>query len=530
MADRQLQTILNSGGINSIYLGGTAASDKVQKQSDIAGFQTSITTNTNNIATNTTNIAAADTKANQFQKTGVKSGFVATITDQPVNDADTAEVTLQASGSIGQIATKNQTTGEITLASIALTNNLVFEVPRISAFLLFKQYDGTTLSEAAGFAHLSFDSGTSTYRKTDVAPFIYTIQWVESQPNPSQLKNHIQFAKIFGGSTAPNWAIDTRLVTSTNPTDLEAYALFGNLVLGAYPTLNIADNTKLNMSTYTAFRLDSGQFRDDNWMKIPAIDDIMAGGSNGAGGRSNAAKGHLYNLKIKDNDLASWSYAGTTITLNTTVAHKFEVGNLILVEGLTATTNAPNSAAYPDDTTKQVWEQNTKWTVSAVPTTTSLQFVADVAPTGTPAFDGSGGQISKNNIGLIEIVDIAPGGTYAQWWNYYDDSASKFPSTRHLPVALASNEATTHEIDTFTNWNENNIVLIWGQFVSSGSEAFDDAKSIALYPLLENSRAGKPGGSSSLGRVVSLGNQSDLSGAELLPSTQFFNYSKGGVF
>lgn len=37
MVDRELQTILNSGGINTIYLGGTASTDKVQKKSDLTG-------------------------------------------------------------------------------------------------------------------------------------------------------------------------------------------------------------------------------------------------------------------------------------------------------------------------------------------------------------------------------------------------------------------------------------------------------------------------------------------------------------
>lgn len=35
MADQQLQTILNSGGISSMYIGGTASTDKVQKKSDV---------------------------------------------------------------------------------------------------------------------------------------------------------------------------------------------------------------------------------------------------------------------------------------------------------------------------------------------------------------------------------------------------------------------------------------------------------------------------------------------------------------
>ena len=43
MADenKELQTILNSGGINSIYLGGTVSTDKAQKKSDMTGANVS---------------------------------------------------------------------------------------------------------------------------------------------------------------------------------------------------------------------------------------------------------------------------------------------------------------------------------------------------------------------------------------------------------------------------------------------------------------------------------------------------------
>jgi len=37
MADKELQTILNSGGVNTIYLGGTSSTHKVQKKSDMTG-------------------------------------------------------------------------------------------------------------------------------------------------------------------------------------------------------------------------------------------------------------------------------------------------------------------------------------------------------------------------------------------------------------------------------------------------------------------------------------------------------------
>jgi len=41
VADKELQTILNSGGINSIYLGGATSTHKVQKKSDMTGANVS---------------------------------------------------------------------------------------------------------------------------------------------------------------------------------------------------------------------------------------------------------------------------------------------------------------------------------------------------------------------------------------------------------------------------------------------------------------------------------------------------------
>lgn len=43
MADSQLQTILNSGGISSMYIGGTTTADKVLKKSEVDAFDNSAT-------------------------------------------------------------------------------------------------------------------------------------------------------------------------------------------------------------------------------------------------------------------------------------------------------------------------------------------------------------------------------------------------------------------------------------------------------------------------------------------------------
>jgi len=40
--------------------------------------------------------------------------------------------------------------------------------------------------------------------------------------------------------------------------------------------------------------------------------------------------------------VTSWSYSGTTVTLNLAASHPFKVGDYATVSGLTATTGAPN--------------------------------------------------------------------------------------------------------------------------------------------------------------------------------------------
>jgi microcystin-dependent protein len=65
--------------------------------------------------------------------------------------------------------------------------------------------------------------------------------------------------------------------------------------------------------------------------------------------------------------VSSWSYSGTTITVNTSIAHGLVVGSTGSLSGLTATTNAPNGTFV---------------TVS-VPSSTQFTFTANATPTGT---------------------------------------------------------------------------------------------------------------------------------------------------
>jgi len=66
--------------------------------------------------------------------------------------------------------------------------------------------------------------------------------------------------------------------------------------------------------------------------------------------------------------VSSWSYSGTTITINTSAIHNLIVGQYFRVSGLVATTNAPNG----------------RWQVASVVDTDTITFTADDTPTGTP--------------------------------------------------------------------------------------------------------------------------------------------------
>lgn len=70
----------------------------------------------------------------------------------------------------------------------------------------------------------------------------------------------------------------------------------------------------------------------------------------------------------KNITVSSWAFSGTTITVNTAVAHGLEIGSSFIIDGLVATTNAPNGT----------------WTVATVVDTDTITFIATNVPTGTP--------------------------------------------------------------------------------------------------------------------------------------------------
>lgn len=111
--DRELSDILNSGEISTIYLGGTASTDRAVKQSALDATNANVTTNTTNVATNTTDIAAIDTRVTSIEDSHTRlllasstaSSQQPTGTDTPLQvefgvAQSTTDIDISAAGAI----------------------------------------------------------------------------------------------------------------------------------------------------------------------------------------------------------------------------------------------------------------------------------------------------------------------------------------------------------------------------------------------------------------------------------------------
>jgi len=112
---------------------------------------------------------------------------------------------------------------------------------------------------------------------------------------------------------------------------------------------------------------DSGDFRCTSYAL--ASGEAIIGGASSAIDVSATAQTKIGDLSIGESvAVASWSFSGTTITINTSAIHNLSVGQFFTVDGLIATTNAPNG----------------RWEVATVADTDTITFVATDTPTGTP--------------------------------------------------------------------------------------------------------------------------------------------------
>ena len=98
--------------------------------------------------------------------------------------------------------------------------------------------------------------------------------------------------------------------------------------------------------------------------------------------------------------VTSWSFSGTTITVNTTTNHNLIVGKIFYISGLVATTNAPNGT----------------WTVATVEDTDTITFTATDTPTGSPTVSSalltSGLLNTKSNVKIVDFGTIVNNNRY----------------------------------------------------------------------------------------------------------------------
>jgi len=98
--------------------------------------------------------------------------------------------------------------------------------------------------------------------------------------------------------------------------------------------------------------------------------------------------------------VSSWSYSGTTITINTSTAHNLIVGKTFYIHGLESTTNAPNG----------------NWTVATVEDSDTITFTADDTPTGSPTVSSalitSGLLNTKSNVKIIDFGTVTNNNRY----------------------------------------------------------------------------------------------------------------------
>ena len=127
MADKQLATILNSGDINSIYLGGTASTDKVQKKSDLTGLNVTIDDTGLGVTANTVQEAFAI-----LAEVGITVMSGTNLTPQTIGTSATKVVlydTLQVEEGVG-------VEGDFANSKATITLDGVFKI-RFEAFVSY---------------------------------------------------------------------------------------------------------------------------------------------------------------------------------------------------------------------------------------------------------------------------------------------------------------------------------------------------------------------------------------------------------
>ena len=128
-----------------------------------------------------------------------------------------------------------------------------------------------------------------------------------------------------------------------------------------------------------------------------------------------------YNLRFTG---SSFSYSGTTITVNTSSAHNLAVNNQVDITGVTASSNPPNGRFY----------------VASVPSATQFTYIASATPTGTLSTGTVIGAIGNSSPAAQNV--IAP--SY-QYFFRVSHQISSVPTPSSFRAIL--NPASTGRVD-----------------------------------------------------------------------------------
>ena len=165
--------------------------------------------------------------------------------------------------------------------------------------------------------------------------------------------------------------------------------------------------------------------------------------------------------------VASWSYSGTTITVNTSAIHNLVVGQYFSVSGLVADTNAPNG----------------RWAVATVVDTDTITFTAVDTPTGTETVSSAEmfhGMIKSNLFLNINNEDISSIGVSQTW---QDVTAS-----RAAAVTYTNTSEKPIQVIIYTNYAANQAASILVDGVERsrqrmGSDGTAELKASVIVPI-----------------------------------------------
>lgn len=247
----------------------------------------------------------------------------------------------------------------------------------------------------------------------------------------------------------------TSIATTGNIGTKLTYTFAGILTLTHHATnLILPSGANITTAVGDVFEFEeyaSGDYRCTGYV-LASGEAIVASGINSSS-TAQTKKGDL--IIGQSISVSSWSFSGTTITINTAVAHDLAVGKEIALSGLVATTFAPNGV----------------WTVATVEDTDTITFTADDTPTGTPtvssALLNSGSLINEGVFNAKSNVKIIDFGTINNNNRYVNDNP--FGNANYEGCEVRA-EIFADSIWSGTGWSEPTSGTAMGTIAHSNAE------------------------------------------------------------